>query len=197
MPDYRKGKIYKIVSDKTDKMYYGSTCSPLSVRMGNHRRSYKSWKKGKARHVRAYDIMEFGDARIVLVENYPCNNIEELEKGREAHYIRNEECVNIRVPGRTPKQYQEDNKEKYKQYYIDNREKKMNYLAEYRKKNSEKIKNSCKKWRDKNKEEIRQKSKKYRENNREKLIQYDKEKYKLRRWKKKFPLYNIDPYLFT
>jgi hypothetical protein len=53
--------------------------------------------------------------------NYPCNTKDELA-AKEAEYIkqyRNDdmyECVNMCIPGRTNKQYSQDNKEKIAEY---------------------------------------------------------------------------------
>jgi hypothetical protein len=35
MPDYSNGKIYKLVSDKTDMIYIGSTTVKLNERLSN------------------------------------------------------------------------------------------------------------------------------------------------------------------
>ena len=38
MPDYKQGKIYKIISNQTNLVYVGSTAMPrLSIRMAKHR----------------------------------------------------------------------------------------------------------------------------------------------------------------
>ncbi len=48
MPDYKLGKIYKIVCNITGKVYYGSTCEPtLARRLAKHAGNYKRWSQGK------------------------------------------------------------------------------------------------------------------------------------------------------
>ena len=47
MPDYNKGKIYKIVSPNSDKIYIGSTIRPLKERFWAH---MSNWRNGKNRH---------------------------------------------------------------------------------------------------------------------------------------------------
>ena len=47
-----------------------------------------------------------------LIEYFPCDTLQELRK-REGEHIKNTECVNKRVEGRTKKKYKQDNKEKY------------------------------------------------------------------------------------
>ena len=47
MPNYQNGKIYKIINDENDLVYYGSTTVPLWQRIGNHRKQYKSYLEQK------------------------------------------------------------------------------------------------------------------------------------------------------
>jgi hypothetical protein len=54
-------------------------------------------------------VLDVGDAIIVLVEACPCNNKEEL-KAKEAYYINRYDCTNKQVPGRTRAEYHQDNK---------------------------------------------------------------------------------------
>ena len=98
MNKYQSAKIYKIVSDSCDSVYYGSTCQKLSQRMAGHRASYKSWKAGKHNYVTSYDIIKHGDAIIVLVEDVPCDSKEQLLK-IERRYVENNDCVNKYIPG--------------------------------------------------------------------------------------------------
>ena len=130
MPDYQKSKIYCIRSPSTDMLYIGSTCEKLCERMRGHRARYKSWKDGKKHYCYSYKILEFGDAYIELIEDFPCDNVEQ-KRAREQFYIRK----NIKdgyhcgqqIAGRSGKQYREENKEKIKEqkkiYYEKNKEK--------------------------------------------------------------------------
>lgn len=90
--NYQNGKIYKIVSSQTDKIYFGSTTVGLSNRMSKHRYNAK-----QNHNISSKEILQYNDARIVLVENYPCNNREELVS-REQHYIEQHQnnCCNNR-----------------------------------------------------------------------------------------------------
>ena len=38
------GRIYKIISEQTDKIYYGSTKNKLSRRFGTHKQKFKNCK---------------------------------------------------------------------------------------------------------------------------------------------------------
>ena len=44
---YQKGKIYKILNNKTDKIYIGSTTSALSQRLAQHKVKHKKYLKGE------------------------------------------------------------------------------------------------------------------------------------------------------
>lgn len=85
MPNYNNAKIYKIVSPYCYLPYIGSTTQPLSRRMAEHRSLRNS--------CRSSIIISKGDAKIVLIENYPCDNKEELIK-RERQIIESVDCVN-------------------------------------------------------------------------------------------------------
>jgi hypothetical protein len=152
MPDYSKGKIYALRSHQTDDIYIGSTIQALSVRIGEHKRTYKKYINGNSNSLTSFELIKYDDCYIELIEDYPCENKNQLEK-REGELIRSMECVNKRIEGRTYKEYREDNKEQ---------------LAE-----------KNKKWREKNKDEIREKRKRYREENkdtiRDKLKKWRKE----------------------
>lgn len=110
MPDYKEGKIYSIRSHLTDDIYIGSTTSPLSTRMVSHRTKFKN-----GIYITSHEILKHGDAYIELVEDYPCDNKEQLHR-REGQVIRaTEKCVNKSIPCRTPAERYQDNKEAYLQ----------------------------------------------------------------------------------
>ena len=116
MPNYQDSKIYKIVSLNTDKEYIGSTTQPLCKRLANHLTSYKSYKNGTGSFTSSYKVIDDGNYRIYLIENYPCNSKEELE-AREGYHIRKSTCVNQRIQGRTTKEYYQVNKQYFQQYF--------------------------------------------------------------------------------
>ena len=117
------GKIYKLVG--SGLTYYGSTKSTLGTRKSHHKNCYNRFVEGKDKRITAHDIIEKGnDWDIELVEEV---EDEDQLLIREGFYIKNNECVNRRVAGRTKKEYYEDNKEHMKAYKSqwakDNREK--------------------------------------------------------------------------
>lgn len=92
---YQRGKIYKIVCNKTGKAYVGSTCeNRLCSRINKHRDCYKRYLKGTYHYVSSFDVFENDDYDIVLIESYPCNSKDELHS-RERHWIETtDKCVN-------------------------------------------------------------------------------------------------------
>tara|TARA_R100001198_G_C5173829_1_gene173436 strand:+ start:334 stop:873 length:540 start_codon:yes stop_codon:yes gene_type:complete len=148
MPDYSQGKIYKIECNITNEVYYGSTTLRyLSSRIACHRYDRKTT---------SVNIIDRGNFNIKVIEEYPCNNRQELE-AREAYYIRNNVCINKIIPNRTMKEWREDNKEHIKEYIEANKDKIKEYKKEYAEKNQEYIKQKHKEYREANKEKINEK----------------------------------------
>lgn len=124
------GTVYKISG--YGLTYYGSTNSSLGTRKSHHKNCYNRFVRGLDNRNTAHDILEKGDEwDIEAVEE----DIEDENLlSREGFYIKNYECVNKRIAGRTKKEYYEDNEEKMKAYKSqwskDNREKiKISYHA--------------------------------------------------------------------
>lgn len=142
--DFTKGKIYSIRSHQTDMIYIGSTCQTLAQRLTAHKSTYKAYLNGKYGYITSFKIISLGDAYIELIENFQCSCKDELTK-REGQLIREtKNCVNIRIDGRTDKEYYEDNKkillEKCKIYRENNKDKIKEGKKLYREENKEKIK---------------------------------------------------------
>jgi len=187
MPNYQNGKIYSLRSHQTDDIYIGSTTQSLAVRKAGHRDNYKKHLNGKYPFTTSFNIIKFDDCYIELMENYQCNSRNELER-REGQLIREMDCVNKNIAGRTPKEYRDDNKEviaeRTKKWHEANKEK----IKEYRDDNKEVIAERGKEYYEENKEVIKERGKKYREANKEKLKEYreaNKEKIKenIKKWR--------------
>lgn len=139
MPDYQKGKIYKLWSPQgtEEEVYYGSTIDDLRKRKNHH----KNTNFCNSRIL----FEKYDDIRIELVEEYPCNSKAELLK-KEGEYIKNNKCLNRNIPTRTPKEWYNDNK---------------NYVKEYKKNyqqiNKEELAKKQKNYKDKNKEFLKEK----------------------------------------
>lgn len=114
MPKYENGRIYKIVSDCTDKVYVGSTVVSLSKRFSSHNAATeRGYNKCLSK-----DVISSGNATIVLIEHYPCKSKEELHS-REYYHIKKlkdegANVINKFMPTRTKKEYDEQNPEKKK-----------------------------------------------------------------------------------
>ena len=160
-PNYQNTKIYKIWSPNTEQVYIGATVQSLSMRMTEHRKPSSSTSSSKI-------IINLGDAKIELLEEFPCNNKMESDK-KEGEYIRKLDCVNKQIIGRTMKEWREDNKDRLtickKEDYEKNKSHALEQVKIYRENNAEKIKE----YRDKNKLELAEKGKAYREANLEKV----------------------------
>ena len=98
MPDYQKGKIYKLIEERTGEIFYvGSTALSLSKRMSSHLSDYK---RKPARKLYKYITEKIGieNVKIFLICHYPCNSLEELfaEERRQAELIGYENLQNAR-----------------------------------------------------------------------------------------------------
>jgi len=153
MVNYQNGKIYKLVSKHSPIPYYGSTVQPLRKRLFEHKQRFKNNCKI---NYSSFKIIELGDYKIELVENYPCNSKRELEL-REAYWIKNNLCVNKKLSAIT----EEEKKEYKKNWYDDNKQTirakaKKNYEA-----NKDIINQKNKKWYEANREDQLIKKKEY------------------------------------
>ncbi len=137
MVNYTNSKVYKIWSTLGNNIYVGSTTKQyLSQRMDKHRECYRQWKKTSERFITSFLIFdEYGleNCFIELLEAKECNSKDELRK-IEGKYIRELECVNKVVAGRTRKEH-----------YRENRDHIIEYANQYRIENKEFIaeKNNC------------------------------------------------------
>jgi hypothetical protein len=141
MVNYENSKIYKvepIVEHPEEDIYIGSTTKKyLSQRMDTHRGDYKRWKDGKRDKIMSFNLFDkYGvdNCQIILLETVNANSKDELI-AREAYYIKTLKCVNRCIPGRTVKEYYNDNKkeitEKRKQYRINNKNEILEYQKQY------------------------------------------------------------------
>ena len=173
MSKYHNGKIYKIVDVGYNKQYFGSTIESLSKRMAKHRYKYKTYSSSEEQiRVSCYDIFdEYGieNCKIELVEYFSCETKDELFR-REGEYIRNNDCVNKIIAGRTKQEYNDETKEQ-----------KRETDKLYYEKNKPTIQAKAKQYRDNNKEKIKQHDKEYYEKNKQKWVEfYQQNKERLR-----------------
>lgn len=133
--DYQNAKIYAIRSHQTDLIYIGSTCSPLSKRLYEHKRHYKRYLNQRYNFVTSFEILKFEDAYIELLEECPCENKMMLHR-REGELIRIHNCVNKFVAGRSREDYYIENKDKIREcqneYYQQNKDRIREYYQQNR-----------------------------------------------------------------
>jgi hypothetical protein len=172
MPDYSKSKIYKLTSSNSNEIYIGSTILNLANRKAHHVNDYKRYLLGKVKYITSFKIIEYGgDIDICLLEEYPCNNKEQLHQ-RERFYIENNNCVNKNIPTRTTREYMI----KYREL---NNIRLKETKSSYYELNKDKIREKKKEYRELNKDYIRQKKKEYNELNKDKIKEYKKQYYEL------------------
>ena len=177
MCNYQKGKIYKVVDVEYKLCYIGSTVETLGRRMAKHRDHYKRYKEGNANNVKVFDVFSkvgVENCKIELIENYPCNSKEELQ-AKEGQYIRECDCVNKQIAGRTNEQWKKDNIE-----MIREKERK------YREENKDVIKQRDKKYRQEHSDKIKQ----YREDNKDRTKLHNKEYHEKRKLLKQQTLHS-------
>lgn len=172
-PRYQRGKIYEIVvlhEDYQNDMYVGSTiCPRLSTRFGQHKIESEKEEQTKKLHVLMKMIgMRF--FKIVLIEDYPCDNKEELCKREQYHMNLRKPTLNMVRAHRS-----EDEEKAYQKNY------QKNYREENKEENKEAITAYQKIYKEENKVAISAQRKIYQEENRvaistQKKIYYDENK---------------------
>ena len=157
--------VYGIFCNKNWKVYYGSTKQTINERLSNHKSEYKRFLKGERGYYycSSFEIIKNNDYRIELLES--CFHVPHMIE-METYYFDNFKCVNIYrpgIPGRTKKEYYEDNKEsiveKSKEYYQDNKESIGEKKKLYQENNKDSITEYQKQYREDNKESISEKKK--------------------------------------
>ena len=123
MVNYGNAKIYKIECDD-GYFYYGSTCLTLAQRTYGHK------QKINMRNTKVYNFLRTcKNWKLVLVENYPCENKYQLLL-KEKEYIEsnldNEKCLNSYKPLFDYKMY-------HQKYYQINKDKLIDYAIQYQK----------------------------------------------------------------
>lgn len=127
---YQNGKIYKIISSQTDKIYIGSTYETLTERFSRHKNHFKGDSlPGKMSSV---EMLKYDDAKIILLQNYSCDNKRELHKKENEYILLNRDiCVNKKLAYH-PKadiareyylKHRKEHNEYGRKYYILNKEK--------------------------------------------------------------------------
>ena len=183
LADYNKTVIYKIQckdQNITDTYIGHTTCYYQRYRL---HKSNCTNDKAKSYNYKIYKIIRenggWDNWDMVIVENYPCNNITEA-KERERYWIEKlSSTLNISIPNRSKKEYgqiyriihKEEISEKSKKY----RENNKDNIKAYLECNKEKISFQKQDWYEENKEEILEKAKQHYEENKEHKLEYQKQ----------------------
>lgn len=167
MNKYKNGKIYKLVNDETTDLYVGSTTQTLSNRLSDHRARAKFCPNRKLYlHMNEIGAVHF---KIILLEEYPCENIEQLV-AKEDYYA---QLLKPTLNTNRPVMDLEKDRANRKQWYEMNKDRirgtKNEYLKEYRQSHSEEIIEQRKVNYEKNKEKIIEKNTEYRKLNKAKI----------------------------
>ena len=201
MVNYDKSSIYKLCSKDLNvkEIYVGSTVN-FTRRKCHHKYSCNN-PDSPIHHFKVYEYIRnnggFENWDMIEVEAYCAADKKDLHK-RERYWIENlESRLNCKIPGRTIKEYRDDNKEeiaqKCKEYYIINKEVICERSKEYSVNNKEKIAVYNKEYSVNNKEKIAVYKKEYSVNNKEKIDLYHKE-YSINN-KEKISVYSKERYI--
>ncbi len=91
--DYSNSKIYKIVNDIDDLVYVGSTTQSLSKRFSKHKTHFREQPNTRFyQHVK--DVGGWDMFRIILIEEYPCDNRDQLRAREFFHQCENDAIIN-------------------------------------------------------------------------------------------------------
>jgi hypothetical protein len=164
---YARGKIYIIRSHLTDKIYVGSTVNKLSKRLNDHKTFYKRYKEGKSNRVTVYEIfdIDFEGAFIELHHYYSCETRAELNR-EEGKLIREIDCINKQVAGRTKAEYHQDNKQRLNKYG-----------KQWRRHNKQRCSEYGKQWRRDNKQKYNEYYIQRYQNNKERILELCRQKF--------------------
>ena len=89
------GRIYKLLSSQTSKVYVGSTTLELGRRLNLHKSNYKRYLNKKYHYVTSYELVKYDSCRIELMAEKNFKNKKDMYL-LESYYIkRNPNCVNV------------------------------------------------------------------------------------------------------
>jgi hypothetical protein len=173
MVNYQQGKIYRIIDNTNGNIYVGSTCKKtLAQRLSQHNFEYKKYCNSLCYYVvSSFDILKNGDYKISLIEDFPCDNKDQL-RAREQYWIDNTDCINKKSAFLTSEQREQYNKN----YYQQNKERLNDMNKTYHEKNKDAIRNWLKQYREKNKDLVKEQNKKYRQKKKLKLQEQEEAK---------------------
>ncbi len=111
---YADAKVYEITGG--GKRYVGSTIQSIERRLQKHQSNKRLYEKGEGPWTACYELLDYPDCEIHLLEAYPCAGRDELRL-REKHFITTLACVNKVIPARTQREWLDANPDKVKASY--------------------------------------------------------------------------------
>ena len=102
--------FYKITSTNTNLIYVGSTVHSIHERLLRHELDYVNYKNGYGNRTTSHEILIFDNYSIHLLESALCLTKDDRNNIERKHILNTPNHVNIKLPGRTQKQYYQDNK---------------------------------------------------------------------------------------
>lgn len=131
------GRVYKLTSQLTDKIYIGSTIQTLEKRLAYHK--YNQFLKNSS-----YELLKHEDVKIELIEEQEFVDVDALHK-LEEYYIKTLNCVNKRkgISGRPPGAKKTDEEKQTR---------KREYAKKYYQAHKEHMNETCKRSKQKQKE---------------------------------------------
>jgi hypothetical protein len=100
--DYENiGRIYKLFSSETDRVYIGSTKAYITRRLNEHVSKFIDFLLKKEEYCSSYEILkyDFEKAKIELIELYPYNDVKELIEREKKHIQENKDKENVMLTG--------------------------------------------------------------------------------------------------
>lgn len=183
---YELGKIYRLLA-KDGHYYIGSTTQALNLRRNKHRNDSDLFPERKV--YKYFNTVGWENVIIELVEAYPCETKQELNK-REDHHLKlsldNKLCLNCNrssVPyeekKENMKEYYEEHKEDimdYQRFYgAINKDKVDEYQANYRKEHAEKRREYTRQYTEEHHEEVKATKREHYQKNKERLLAENKQ----------------------
>lgn len=161
--------------------YYGSTAN-LIKRKSEHIKNYNKWvKAGRPSNntkCSSVYILDNGDWKIEKLDEVIGERWEAIKL--ESEYQKNNECVNICIASRTPKEYYKDNRnelnKKHKQYYETHKDIVLEKQKEYYNLNKQVILEKHKQYYETHKDELIKKQKELYNLNKQAILEKQKEK---------------------
>jgi len=106
---YNDCKVYMLYVDGLDEVYIGSTTKTLEKRLRDHLSCYFNGYEYKCTSNKLFESGKV--VKIKLLEDCCFNTRAELRECEKKHINKNENCVNIVIPGRTQQEYRETNRD--------------------------------------------------------------------------------------